>query len=619
MTHTLHVYRNGLEELASSLSGTERIYAGIRPYGYHAGNRIVLAVYPHLLARMLAARGVEPRFEYVVTLNDVEPRAYDYGSFQPVGPVGDDAEIAKTVDTLEADLVRLRAEFPSVSIRYLRSSEIFETPLFDRCGKILSGATALETFLTEDLMSQITFEGGEFSGLACVACGITTRLHPGAPCTACGSPLATEPRSRAFWMHYVPLISMKLAHIEPDVAILGGDYLDTADELLLFMRHQNMLEAIWAFYDLIASRRLTMLCSPVLLGPDGRKMSKSLGNLQEFSYEEVFTACASGAGRSVAVVPVAVDDSPTALHPLIRSVAEGRREVTKPAQEQTAEGIAERRQVQPDLLAVPDPVGVVTETRLVPGPGGDLLVRLHIPDGRSSDAAVMFVHGGGWVWGHPQSYDAYCRHLAAELSCLVVASSYRFAPEHRYPAALDDTITAFRWLHDHAADLAIAPDRIAIGGCSSGGNLAAATVLRLRDLAGPRPAAQLLLYPVLDAPDSWPSYQEDHGPADLMPEEMRWFADQYAPGADRDDPYLFPLRAPSLAGLPSTIILAARHDPLRDEAAAFADRLRADGVHCDHICYGSLGHTFLSYARAVPAARHAVDDSVRLLRAALTS
>lgn len=253
------------------------------------------------------------------------------------------------------------------------------------------------------------------------------------------------------------------------------------------------------------------------------------------------------------------------------------------------------------------------EDRAIDGPGGPLPLRIYRPgpgaapaagarptgtdDGRAaggdrggaageaSAAALpllVYLHGGGWVMGDLEMHDATCRALASFVDCVVVSVDYRLAPEHPHPAALDDTLAAIGWARREAPALGADPARIAIGGSSAGGNLAAAAALRSRGEA-PRPlAAQLLLYPVLDSRLATASVAE-FGTGHLLDRaQMEFYWDAYAPApVDRASPAVSPAHASRLAGLPSTIVVTAEHDPLRDEGEQYAARLRADGVRVD--------------------------------------
>ena len=224
----------------------------------------------------------------------------------------------------------------------------------------------------------------------------------------------------------------------------------------------------------------------------------------------------------------------------------------------------------------------------------DRPARLYRPPGIGVPAPVLlYLHGGGWVLGDIASYDGVARHLAAATSATVLSLDYRRAPEHRHPAALDDTTNAVAWIADHAADLGIDPARIGLAGDSAGGHLAAAASLRLAGTGGPAPAAQILIYPALDLHE-----QAGH------PEMLTRVTALYAGDHDRDDPEVSPLAAPDLSGTPPTIIAAAEHDPIRAQAELFTERLRAAGVPVCHLPGAGLQHGFLGQLGSLQAADH---------------
>ena len=227
--------------------------------------------------------------------------------------------------------------------------------------------------------------------------------------------------------------------------------------------------------------------------------------------------------------------------------------------------------------AQPEPVAEVRD-ETVPGPGGDIPVRIYRPDRPGALPILVYAHGGGFVFCDLDSHDGLCRDFANRLGAVVVSVDYRLAPENPWPAAAYDFAAATQWVYDNA--LAIGGDarRVAVGGDSAGGNLAAVTALMARDNAGPPIAAQLLIYPVIAADFDNESYRL-FGKGFYNPKPaLQWYWDQYVPAPDdREHPYASPLGA-DLAGLPPTIIVVAGHDPLRDECIAYADALEASGV-----------------------------------------
>ncbi|HUN79643.1 MAG TPA: alpha/beta hydrolase [Solirubrobacteraceae bacterium] len=244
----------------------------------------------------------------------------------------------------------------------------------------------------------------------------------------------------------------------------------------------------------------------------------------------------------------------------------------------------------------------------LPSPDGALRCRLYRPSPGELPVA-LFLHGGGWTVNDLDTHDGLCRRIAARSGWLVASLDYRRAPEHKYPAALLDAYLAYRWLLDNAATIGGDAAHRALIGESSGANIVAALTLLLRDLRCPMPTYQVLAYPVTDRFDRHPSYRE-HGVGYALDRElMRWYLDHYLPPAhDENDPYLFPLAATSLAGLPPALVMTAEFDPLRDEGLAYAGRLAAEGVAVEHVHAGDQMHGFLMMHRAVRTAGDLIDQ-----------
>lgn len=249
-------------------------------------------------------------------------------------------------------------------------------------------------------------------------------------------------------------------------------------------------------------------------------------------------------------------------------------------------------------------------TCLVPAEDEPLEVRVYRPAACPPSApAVVYLHGGGWVLGDLDVQDATCRYVANRCRALVVSVGYRLAPEHPYPAAVDDARRAVIWTHEHAEQLGADAQRVAVAGSSAGGNVAAGVALRLRDERRPVLAAQLLLYPPTDPLLSLPSVRENSRGYYLTEDDMRCFVDAYLPDpATRTSPYAAPLHAPSLSGLPPAVVVTAGFDPLRDEGVAYVERLRAAHVPCVHLHFPELIHGFFGFARQSRAAAGARDE-----------
>ena len=254
------------------------------------------------------------------------------------------------------------------------------------------------------------------------------------------------------------------------------------------------------------------------------------------------------------------------------------------------------------------------------GPAGPLGFRSYRPhSARPLLPALVFFHGGGWAVGDLDSHDHLCRHLAFAGDALVLSIDYRLAPEHRFPAPLDDCIAAFDWALAQAAMLGIDASRIAVGGDSAGGNLAAALTLAVRDRGGPQPAFQLLIYPAVDFTAENASMRDNATGYLLTRSAMEMFADLYlGERALRRDPRASPLLAESHATLPPAFVQTAEFDPLRDEGAAYAEVLRKAGVPVEYRLYAGMVHGFARMGGKVDWGKRALDDAAAALRRALS-
>ncbi|GAB6860298.1 alpha/beta hydrolase [Haloplanus litoreus] len=267
----------------------------------------------------------------------------------------------------------------------------------------------------------------------------------------------------------------------------------------------------------------------------------------------------------------------------------------------SALSVSGAREALRDLLVSEDtPDDDLTVRNLsIPGPGDDpetsLDVRAYTPPGAGRPVLVYF-HGGGWVRGDLDTHDGLCRLLAEAADCVVLSVDYRRAPEHQFPTAVHDAYAATAWATEYADVVGGDPDRVAVGGDSAGGNLAAAVTLLARERAGPELAHQVLLYPVTDYAFDTDSYAENASGYLLSRASMRWYWERYL-GDDVDgaNPYASPLRARELSGLPSATVITAGYDPLRDEGAAYADRLREAGVPVTHENFPGMVHVFASF------------------------
>ncbi|MEU1919830.1 alpha/beta hydrolase [Streptomyces albogriseolus] len=257
----------------------------------------------------------------------------------------------------------------------------------------------------------------------------------------------------------------------------------------------------------------------------------------------------------------------------------------------------------------PEPIDRMEDLR-IPAEHGHIPARLYHPAPAEILPLVLFFHGGGWTVNDLDTHDRLCTLLAKDSRSAVVSVDYRRAPEHKYPAAVDDAWTALLWAAEGQQVLAGDPRRIAVAGDSSGGTLAAALALKARDLSGPALDQQVLIYPVTDYLDPpTESYVSRSSGYSLNLPFMQWSWANYLPEQwSRDDSDLFPLRASSLAGLPPTLVLTAEFDPLRDEGAAYAQRLKEAGVPTEHWHYDDQMHGFAMQTRTIARARRAIED-----------
>jgi acetyl esterase len=258
------------------------------------------------------------------------------------------------------------------------------------------------------------------------------------------------------------------------------------------------------------------------------------------------------------------------------------------------------------------------EDRSIPGPRGAIPVRVYHPRSRRAPRPVLvFFHGGGFVVGSIASHDGVCRALAQKADAIIVSVEYGLAPEHRFPAGVDDAVAATRWVIANAASLDGDPSAVAVGGDSAGGNLAAVVAQETRDDAV-RPVFQLLVYPATDLTRSLPSHRQFREGFLLTKKSMDFYLENYVTEDEKKGPRASPLFAPAAAfrGLPPALVLTAGFDPLRDEGRAYADKLREAGVATQYECVAGSIHGFFSFGGVFAHARRAVEDSARALRRA---
>lgn len=277
---------------------------------------------------------------------------------------------------------------------------------------------------------------------------------------------------------------------------------------------------------------------------------------------------------------------------------------------------ASRKVLQPE----PEPVAEVRDAS-VPGPHGAVPVRLYRPRGSEAGdvlPALVYYHGGGWLLGGLDSHDGVCRRFANAARCRVISVDYRMAPEHKFPAAVDDCAAATRWVVDRAAELGVDPARVAVGGDSAGGNLAAVMALMARDGSLPPLVFQLLIYPATDMLMTSVSARTVTEGVPLTSSTMRWFIDHYVrDGQDARDWRASPLRAADLSGTAQALVLTCSYDPLCDEGIAYARRLEQEGVRVAHLHLSDQAHGFVSMGRIIRASDVAIDAMSAVLGKAL--
>jgi acetyl esterase len=278
------------------------------------------------------------------------------------------------------------------------------------------------------------------------------------------------------------------------------------------------------------------------------------------------------------------------------------------------------QQARANYDAAPKPEGdeiARIEDHTVPGPAGDVPVRLYADSHDTGLPVIAFFHGGGWVLSSVDGHDSLARRIAARTGMLVVSVDYRLAPEFPFPAPHDDCWAVTTWLAEHAEEWGGDPSRLAVCGDSAGGNLAAGVALRARDEGLPL-TFQALIYPCIDdVQDDYASMRSNAEGYFLSAADMTWFWDHFVPEQYRTDPRAVPARATDLQGLAPAIVMTAEYDPLRDEGEHFAERLRDAGVPVEVIRYPGVVHGFVSRWHTMARAERAHDDLAAALRRAL--
>ena len=278
---------------------------------------------------------------------------------------------------------------------------------------------------------------------------------------------------------------------------------------------------------------------------------------------------------------------------------------------------AEARAAYRRMRPLNEALDVSVRNTQVAGPDGPIPIRIYTPPGGEPRPVYVNFHGGGGVIGDLDTAEAACRDMCLTAGCVVASVDYRLAPEHIYPAAVEDCYAATCWAAENSKTLG-GNGRIAVGGESAGGNLAAAVCLKARDESGPTIDFQLLAYPVTDADFDRQSYVENATGYILETDTMRWFWDQYLPNTEeRSAPYASPIRAADLSGLPPAMVMTAEFDPLRDEGMAYASALSEAGVPCKSVIYQGLVHDFFATAQIFQASRGPFEEACEALRRGL--
>jgi acetyl esterase len=306
------------------------------------------------------------------------------------------------------------------------------------------------------------------------------------------------------------------------------------------------------------------------------------------------------------------------MDPKAQIVGEVIRQLRPPDSVPTPEEARGQFRKMVELLDEPPPVSVQVSDLTCPGPAGPIPLRLYTPDGGDPRPLLLYFHGGGWMQGGLETHHGACGKLAAWSDCLVLAVDYRLAPEHRFPAGLEDCLAAWRWLAANAAALGADPAQLAVGGDSAGGNLAAAVCQALVAGGEPAPAAQLLIYPSLDLGWQLPSHR-DLADAYILPRiRVQWYTDLYLSSPEQAaDVRASPLWAGDLHGQPAAMIVTAGFDPLLDDGRHYAERLEAAGTPVVYREFPGQIHAFISLTRVIPQGNECLREAASWLRSRL--
>ena len=255
------------------------------------------------------------------------------------------------------------------------------------------------------------------------------------------------------------------------------------------------------------------------------------------------------------------------------------------------------------------------EDQTIPGAGPEIPVRIYTPTGSGPFPVLAWYHGGGWVVGNLETADATARLLAVQTGCVVVSVDYRLAPESKFPAASDDCYAATKWIAENASGINADPSRIAVGGDSAGGNLAAVVSLMAKDRGGPSIVFQVLVYPVTARDFGTGSYRENADGYVLTLDGMKWYWELYlSTDDDASNPYAAPAVAKDLSGLPPALVITAEFDPLRDEGEEYARRLQAAGVPTTCSRYDGMIHGFYGMSGVIDKGKQAISETAGALK-----
>jgi acetyl esterase len=304
---------------------------------------------------------------------------------------------------------------------------------------------------------------------------------------------------------------------------------------------------------------------------------------------------------------------PVTLDPDAAAVFKAFQEAGRPAYETLTAPQAREFYLAGRVVSNPEPPELTSVAPLsIPAPHGSIPARIYTPKtlrlAGGLAPCLVFFHGGGWVIGDLDSHDVVCRKLADEGQLIVISVDYRLAPEHKFPAAVDDAIASTKWIAENAKQLGVDASRLMVGGDSAGGNLAAVVSLAARDGNGPPIAGQVLIYPATDFSMKHPSHSEPETSILLTHSVIRWFCNHYLGGADIDDWRASPARARTLAGLPPAYVLTAGADPLRDEGDEYARRLKEAGVPVTYRHFAGQFHGFFTMGKLLQQANVAASE-----------